>query len=137
MASIKLKEDIRSKMKGISQWDPVKYPITEKLDLFLRKSGYRLASVLPVGEEKTATRAELVVEPLVSNYLHPEISYESEAREYQVEVKSYGYLAASDVEEIIEGYNTALAVIDHLIGVDMDAIFIEHFDTEESNKDEE
>lgn len=103
-----------------SKWDSDTQPNIYELDNFLRKSGYKLTDIL----EHKDTIPELIIEPLKSGYLHPEINHDVAEKEFYVNVIKYGMLGASDLEGIIEGYETALGVLRHLKTIDLDSLEI-------------
>lgn len=121
MADIRksIRDKVGRKLRSITKWSPESQPNLYELANFLRKSGYRLVEVIDHGESP-----ELIIESIRSGYLHPEISHDIEERRFYVRVEDHGFLAASDVQEIIKGYNTALGVIQHLDSLDLSKLEI-------------
>ena len=115
-----LKEKIRTALKEDSvarkttRWNPDTQPNIYQLDIFLRKSGYRLVDVVNNGGHP-----EPIIESIKEGHLHPDITYSVSDQVFYVEVKKYGELVASDLEEVIKGYQTALGVVQHLEDLDL------------------
>ena len=107
-----LKEDMIAKRN--TRWNPDNQPNLYQLDVFLRKSGYRLFDVVDNGG-----KPELMIETIKEGHLHPEINHNVADGAFYIEVKKYGELIASDVEEIIRGYQTAVGVVKHLDNLDL------------------
>lgn len=118
-----LKENIRSrvneKLSGrSSKWDPQRYPESSDLNEYLLKAGYLLKEIIV----HSSGSVELVIKPRTAGYLHPEITHDITDNVFYVEVKEYGLLNSSDLEEIISGYNTALEVVRYLERVNLSLI---------------
>lgn len=107
-----LKEDMIAKKN--TRWNPDTQPNLYQLDVFLRKSGYRLFDVVD-----NNGHPELMIETIKEGHLHPEINHSVADSAFYIEVKKYGELVASDVEEIIRGYQTAVGVVNHLDKLDL------------------
>lgn len=103
-----------------SKWDSDTQPNIYELDNFLRKSGYKLVDII----EHEDNIPELIIEPLKKGYLHPEINHDVNEKDFYVNVIKYGMLELSDLEGIIEGYETALGVLRHLKSVSLDTLEI-------------
>lgn len=118
-----LQKNIRRKIKEyrVSKWSPDAQPNIYELDKFLRKSGYRLTDLLP--HEKGTP--ELVIEPIKLNYSHPNIEHDIEENEFFIEVKDHGLLILSDLEEIVKGYQNAMAVVTYLESLDLSKLEID------------
>lgn len=110
-----LKED--SIAKKNTRWDPDTQPNIYQLDIFLRKSGYRLFDVVI-----NKGHPELMIETIKEGHLHPEINHNVADQAFYIEVKKYGELSASDVEEIVKGYQTAIGVVKHLEKLDLNKL---------------
>lgn len=110
-------EAVSKNMKNSqNKWDPESQPNIYELANFLRKSGYRLIDVLI---HKNNDTPELLIEPIKSDYLHPEISHDISEGYFYAKIVEHGMLVASDLEEIIKGYNNALGVLDYLQSLDL------------------
>ena len=115
-----LKEKIKTALKEDSvarkttRWNPDTQPNIYQLDIFLRKSGYRLLDVV-----NNEGHPEPIIEAMKEGHLHPDITYSVPDQVFYVDVKKYGELIASDLEEIIKGYQTALGVVQHLEKLDL------------------
>lgn len=107
-----LKEDKIAKRD--TRWNSDTQPNIYQLDIFLRKSGYRLVDVLD-----NDGHPEPIIESIKESYLHPEITYSVSDNTFYVKVDKYGELEASDLEEIMKGYQTALGVLKHLENLDL------------------
>lgn len=107
-----LKEDMIAKRN--TRWNPDNQPNLYQLDVFLRKSGYRLFDVF-----NNEGKPELMIETIKEGHLHPEINHDVADGVFYIEVKKYGELIASDVEEIMRGYQTAIGVVKHLEQLDL------------------
>lgn len=116
-----LKED--SVAKKNTRWSPDTQPNIYQVDLFLRKSGYRLVDVINEGGHP-----ELIIEALKESHLHPDITHSVADQAFYVEVKKYGELGASDLEELIKGYQTALGVVKRLDDLDLSKLEYEKED---------
>lgn len=110
------------KIREVSKWDSETQPNIYELANFLRKSGYRLLDILANNEN---TVYEILLEPVKPGHLYPEISHEVEEGKFYVNVLKYGMLEASDLEEVIKGYNNALSVVRHLESLDLGELEIE------------
>lgn len=116
-----LRDNIRRAMreaKSLSKWSSDTQKNLYSLDSFLRKSGYRLADIL---DHEEGSR-ELIIEPVKPGYLHPEIVHDVSEGSFYIKVEEHGLLNASDVEEIIKGYTTALGVVGHLDSLDIQSL---------------
>lgn len=107
-----IKEDAQAKKN--SRWDSDSQPNIYQLDIFLRKSGYRLVDIV-----ETEGLPELFIEAIKKDHLHPDINHFITDNVFYIEVKKYGELIASDVEEIIKGYQAAVEVVKHLESMDL------------------
>ena len=112
-----LKEDIIAKKN--TRWNLDSQPNLYQLDVFLRKSGYRLFDVVD-----NEGKPELMIETIKEGHLHPEISHNVADGNFYIEIKKYGELIASDVAEIVRGYQTAIGVVEHLERLDLNKLEI-------------
>ena len=90
-----------------------------ELDNFLQKSGYRLVDILSHNRSSETPGLELVIEPIESGHLHPEIYHNYVEGNFYAKIIDHGLLISSDVEEIIKGYTTVLEVLRYLETLDM------------------
>lgn len=127
----KIREAFREDMDNkASQWNPDTQPNLFELDRFLRKSGYRLVDVLTGAGVK-----ELMIEPKNSSHLYPEITHDVSDNHFYINVKRYGELIVSDVEEVIKGYQNAVSVVKRLEQVNLDKLEVSGGSTEEESED--
>lgn len=91
-----------------------------ELSNFLQRSGYRLVDIL-VHEDYP----ELLIEAIEPGYLFPEISHDIKEKEFYAKVEDHGLMIASDIEEIIKGYETAIGVLHHLEELDLSKLEID------------
>lgn len=122
--------DLRSKIKKAltednevmkySKWDMDSQRNLYNVDKFLRKSGYRLLDAT-----KRDGVPELFIKAMKDSHLYPDITHHIEEGEFFINVIKYGELNASDVEEIIKGYEAALGVVHYLNDIDMSSLEIE------------
>lgn len=124
--SIRKKIKEAQKIREANRWSPDTQPNIYELENFLRKSGYRLVDILD-HEDKGI---ELIIEPIKSGYLYPEISHDIEEGAFYAKVVEHGMLVASDIEEIVKGYTTALGVLNHLDELDLSTLEITPDDEE-------
>lgn len=116
-----IRDSIRKRIKEAQatqkqiKWSSDTQPNIYELDNFLRKSGYRLLDIL----QHEGASPELVIEAINKDYLHPEISHDFEEGLFYAKVTEHGMLVASDIEEIIKGYNIALGILNHLDSLDL------------------
>lgn len=82
----------------------------EEVSKFLKKSGYKLVDII----EHEGGISEFIISPVESSHLYPEITQDIEEGVFLIDVKKYGNLEASDVEEVIKGYQTALGVVEYM-----------------------
>lgn len=132
----KLNESLKSKIRlalkednvarKTTRWNPDTQPNTYQLDIFLRKSGYRLVDVIDNGG-----LPDLMIEPIKGGHLHPDITYSVADQVFYVDVKKYGELVASDLEEVIKGCQTALGVVQHLEKLDLSKLEFRESEGEE------
>ena len=116
-----IREEVGKKLrKPNSRWNPDTQPNIYELSNFLQKSGYRLVDIL-VHEDYP----ELLIEAVKPGYLYPEITQDIREKEFYVRVEEKGLMTASDVEEIIKGYETALGVLHHLEDLELSRLEIE------------
>ena len=124
-----LREQIRTairedtKARKYIKWNPDSQPNLYQLDLFLRKSGYRLTDV--VAQDNNP---EVLIEPLNPSHLAPDILHQPGEGKFFIDVKKYGELEYSDVEELIKGYTTAVEVVKHLEKLDLSKLEYEKED---------
>ena len=114
-----LKDKIReafTEKKTISKWDQDTSPNIYNLDKFLRKSGYRLIEIVVLPKNDKAL-PEIILEPVTKD--HPDINHSVDEGIFYIEMKKYGELEASEVREIIKGYENALAIVDYLSELDL------------------
>ena len=109
----KVREAFQGEKKIISKWDSDTTPNIYNLDIFLRKSKYRLVEII-AQTKNGRIYPELILEPIEEDHLHPEIHHSVDENEFYINVKKYGELVSSDVREIIKGYEIALSIVDHL-----------------------
>lgn len=121
---IKIKEAFSR--KTATKWDPETQPNLYALGEFLRKAGYRLVDVLEHNDV-----LELLIEPKEEGYLHPNITHNLDTDEFTVDVRKYGELGASDLEEIIKGYEASLGVIKYLNSLHLNTLEVEREEEEE------
>lgn len=113
-----LKED--SMIKRKIKWDPDTQPNIYQLDLFLRKSGYRLVDIINNGGHP-----EPIIEAIKESHLHPDITFIIADQTFYVDIKRYGQIIASDLEELIKGYQNALGVVKYLDTLDLSKLEVE------------
>lgn len=121
----KLNEGIKSKIKlGLreladakkyTKWNPDTHPNAYQLDVFLRKSGYRLVDIV----DHQGDTPELILEATKIGHLHPDITHNISDKTFYINIKKYGEMNVSDVEEIIKGYQTAMYVVKHIESLDL------------------
>lgn len=130
-----IKESIRKAFKNrlneANKWDANSQPNLYDLDKFLRKSGYSLRSADYLKGYKFP---ELFIESSEPEYLHPEILHDLVENAFEVVVENKGILGASDLEEVIKGYENALGVINYLNSLDLTELEVE--DEEEEYEEE-
>lgn len=115
-----IREEVGKKLKKPnSRWNPDTQPNIYELSNFLQKSGYRLVDIL-VHEEGP----ELLIEAVKPGYLYPEITQDIREKEFYVRVEEKGLMTASDVEEIIKGYDNAVSVLKYLEDLDLSKLEI-------------
>ena len=115
-----IREEVGKKLKKPNnRWILILNLIYE-LSNFLQKSGYRLVDIL-VHEDYP----ELLIEAIKPGYLFPEISHDIKEKEFYAKVEDYGLMIASDIEEIIKGYETAIGVLHHLEELDLSKLEID------------
>lgn len=119
-----LKED--SVARKTTRWNPDTQPNIYQMDIFLRKSGYRLIDVVD-----NEGHPEPIIESMKEGHLHPDITYSVADQVFYVNVKKYGELIASDLEEVIKGYQTALGVVQHLGDLDLSKLEFRGSESEE------
>lgn len=112
----KIREAIKKSLREDASYDSTTQPNLYELNNFLRKSGYKLSEVI---SQKDKEVPELIILPIKESYLYPEISHDIEEGEFYIKVVEHGLLVASDVEEIIKGYTTAIGVVEHLESLDL------------------
>lgn len=116
-----IREEVGKKLKKPnSRWNPDTQPNIYELSNFLQKSGYRLVDIL-VHEDYP----ELLIEAIKPGYLFPEISHDIKEKEFYAKVEDHGLMIASDIEEIIKGYETAIGVLHHLEELDLSKLEID------------
>lgn len=109
-----IKEAFSNKKTLHSKWDPQSQPNAYELDVFLRKSGYKLVDIIP--QENGVP--EVLIEPVKEGYRHPDITHMVAEDIFYMKMKSYGEMPATDVEAIIQVYQNVLAVLNHLNALD-------------------
>lgn len=119
-----LRGEIKNKIKKALQedniartstrWNSDTQPNLYELDIFLRKSGYRLTDI--VLHDDTP---ELLIEAIKVDHLHPEIIHQVDEDVFYIKTKDYGELIVSDLEELIKGYEIAINVVKHLEELDL------------------
>lgn len=115
-----IREEVGKKLrKNDSKWNPDTQPNIYELSNFLRKSGYRLVDILEHNNSP-----ELIIEAIKPGYLFPEISHGIKDNEFYVKVDDHGLMVASDVEEIIKGYENAVGVLHYLEGLNLSKLEI-------------
>ena len=115
-----IREEVGKKLKKPhNRWILILNLIYE-LSNFLQKSGYRLVGIL-VHEDYP----ELLIEAIKPGYLFPEISHDIKEKEFYAKVEDHGLMIASDIEEIIKGYETAIGVLHHLKELDLSKLEID------------
>ena len=115
-----IREEVGKKLSTpTSRWNPDTQPNIYELSNFLQKSGYRLVDIL-VHEDYP----ELLIEAVKPGYLYPEITQDIREKEFYVRVEEKGLMTASDVEEIIKGYDTAVSVLKYLEDLDLSKLEI-------------
>ena len=110
-----------------SQWSQDTEPNIYALDIFLRKSGYRLSNI----EEPSSGLYELIIEPLKPGYLYPDITHMVAEGKFYIDVKKYGELELEDVKGIVKGYENAIAVVTYLESLDLSNLETETKGSEE------
>ena len=123
----KIREVFKKSLREDASYDSTTQPNLYELNNFLRKSGYKLAEVIPHQDKKVP---ELIILPIKESYLYPEISHDIEEGEFYIKVVEHGLLVASDVEEIIKGYTTSLGVVQHLESLELEKLEINTEDEE-------
>lgn len=126
-----IRDQIKERFKGKkplteasrSKWDPETQPNDYALDEFLHKAGYRLTDI-----SNYDSSPELLIDPIRKGYLHPEIIHDVTDKTFYVDVKKYGMLNSSDLEEIVKGYTTALGVLEYLDSLDLSKLEVEEGD---------
>lgn len=115
-----IREEVGKKLKKPnSRWNPDTQPNIYELSNFLQKSGYRLVDILSHKEGP-----ELIIEAVKPGYLYPEITQDIREKEFYVRVEEKGLMTASDVEEIIKGYDNAVSVLKYLEDLDLSKLEI-------------
>ena len=115
-----IREEVGKKIKKPnSRWNPDTQPNIYELSNFLQKSGYRLVDILSHKEGP-----ELIIEAVKPGYLYPEITQDIREKEFYVRVEEKGLMVASDVEEIIKGYDIAVSVLKYLEDLDLSKLEI-------------
>lgn len=115
-----IREEVGKKLKKPnSKWDPDSQPNIYELSNFLQKSGYRLVDILSHKEGP-----ELIIEAVKPGYLYPEIIQDIREKEFYVRVEEKGLMTASDLEEIIKGYDNAVSVLKYLEDLDLSKLEI-------------
>lgn len=130
-----IKEAFSNKRDLKSKWDSQTQPNAYALDVFLRKSGYRLVDMIPqIVDEQSVP--ELLIEPIKEDYKHPEITHLVDDGIFCMKMKSYGELPASDVDTIIQVYQNVLAVLTHLDELDLAKLEYEEAESADTSDDE-
>lgn len=124
-----IREAMNKRLREASndKWDATSQPNIYELSNFLRKSGYRLVDIV---EHEGAT-IELIIEAIKPSYLYPEIVHDIAEQLFYAKVVEHGMLIASDLEEIMKGYNTALGVLNHLEELDLQELEVTPTEDEE------
>lgn len=112
-----IREAFSNKKTLNSKWDPQGQPNNYALDIFLRKSGYKLVDIIPQSNGGNVV-PELLIEPVKEGYRNPDITHMVDEDIFYMKMKSYGEMPASDVETIIEVYQKVLVVLNHLNDLD-------------------
>lgn len=114
---IKTALDEDRKIRQNTRWSEEDQPKLYMIDRFLRKNKYRLSDVI-VSEG----RRELIVDALESSHFTPTI--ENQSGKYFINIKKYGPMEVTDVEQIIQGYQRAVAVVNYLNEIDLTSLEI-------------
>ena len=109
--------------EAISDWDARVTPNNYALDLYLRKSGYKLINV-----SRYSKGIRLGIVPRKKGYHTPEIYHDYADNIYEIQTTSYGTLEVSDIEEVIKGYETAISVVKYLMSLDLEKLEVEDED---------
>lgn len=128
--SLRIKEALSKSrsLKEAAQWSSETQPNIYELDSFLRKSGYKLIDVTKYKKDQVP---ELLIVPIKSGYLYPDIVHSAAEHLFEVKVISYGLLGISDLEGIIRGYQNAIEVVKHLESLDLDDLEVEYEEPED------
>lgn len=127
-----IKEEVGRRIKNPnSKWSADSQPNIYELDSFLKKSGYRLVDILAHDKDSEVHGYELIIEPINPGYLYPEISHDYADNNFYAKIVDHGLLVASDVEEIIKGYTTALGVLQYLESLDISKLEVHSEDDED------
>ena len=117
----KIRDAMTSRLKEASsiKYDSSTQPNLYELDNFLKKSGSKLVDV--IDHEGSI---ELIIDPKYPGVYYPEISHEVEEGKFYTRVKERGWLEMSDLDMVMEGYETAKYVINHLESLDLSKLEI-------------